>query len=162
MELLTNALEDFKERLKRVPEGEETPKSESWKRYYNGNRETKEVFTRLRLDWELSLAAFEDEPDEETSYGEWYDKNRDKIYDLMVRFMENDLRDLIEHGDVRNGADALLKSMDGSKKLGREPVEIDIASGILQTECKPKKRTAEFTLHILLHVRWSDVPASVS
>jgi len=94
---------------------------------------------RLRLDWELADAYEEKDPD--------------KIADLMIFQMSLDLEDLIVNGDVE-GHDSLFKVMDGEKKLGKKVSEIDIFSAALYQEYKERKKATEYTLFILMAVKF--------
>lgn len=105
------------------------------------NDTLKGTVARLRLDWEFSDAAV---------------ANQDTIIDLMVDQLTTDLEDLIENGDVDNGSDPLLKSIDGSKKRGKQPVDIDIFEAVLFSEHFEKKRVTHFTTYLLMHVEWED------
>lgn len=94
---------------------------------------------RLRLDWEAPSLV--------------YDMN-DDVADTMTKFVVNDVADLIEHGDVDKSEYVLYKTIDGSVKRGREPVNIEVLSARVFWELKPRKNTTEFTLYLLVAVDW--------
>lgn len=64
---------------------------------------------KVRLDWELSTEALEDNIEGEAL--------EDHVARLMATQMGNDLEDLYINGDTTNAGDALLKSSDGFLKL---------------------------------------------
>lgn len=100
---------------------------------------------RLRLDWELAIPK----PSEEAL------TSTDIVY-LMTEFLKTDLEELIQNGDVDNSSDPLLKTIDGSKKRGKEPIAIDIFGAHLFWETKPRKGTTEYALYILMYVDFGD------
>ena len=108
--------------------------------YFSGNDCTATV-ARLRLDWELSTKVRASP--EVTSR-------------LMLDTIKDDLLDLIENGDRDNLQDALLKTIDGSKKLGKEPRNIDIFSAQLFWEYKERNGMVEYTLYLLMAVQWEE------
>lgn len=150
MTRLDETLKELKTYLVEKIEADEaiSPKSEYRKKddygYFNGTR-TKDLdadIARMRLDWELSFDAVED------------GKSQEAIADLMIASIKADLEDLIENGDVNEYSDALLKTFDGSKKRGKEVKEVDIFSASLFWERKEKKKMVEYTLYILMYVKW--------
>lgn len=104
---------------------------------------TTATVARLRLDWELAKDVVES-------------ATNDKLAEMMVAQMYPDLSDLIEHGDVTNYRDPLLNAMDGSKKRGKAPRNIDIFEVNLYSEYKEKKNSYEYTVFILLAVQWEE------
>jgi len=144
-EMLNAALGTFKQGLKDIPEMTTYSPRESghWDDYYHGrlNHETESI-ARLRLDWERNNEyALPDE--------------KDKIFDLMFFQMQFDLLDLIVNGDVSQSRDPLLSAINGSKKRGQEPVEIEIISGTLYSEYKERKDATEYTVYVLMYVKWA-------
>lgn len=79
---------------------------------------------KLRLDWELTTEGLEDNIEG--------DSLEDHVASLMARQTANDLEDLYIHGDTSNTGDALLKSLDGFRKLARADAHVvDAAGGYL-------------------------------
>ena len=145
--LLTDALSPVLDLLLEQPYGTHyTNATDARKRWYAGELTENESSTQLRLDWELSDEAFKDAGD--------------GIKEIMLKQIQFDLEDLIENGDSGNSADALLKAIDGSKKRGQEPVEIQILGAILYKEVKKKQYrdttgiSHEYTLFLRPYIRW--------
>jgi hypothetical protein len=79
---------------------------------------------KLRLDWELTTEGLEDNIEG--------DSLEDHVASLMARQTANDLEDLYIHGDTTLTGDALLKSLNGFRKLARtDGVVVDAAGGNL-------------------------------
>jgi hypothetical protein len=79
---------------------------------------------KLRLDWELTTEGLEDNIEG--------DSLEDHVASLMARQTANDLEDLYIHGDTSNTGDALLKSLNGFRKLARADAHVvDAAGGYL-------------------------------
>lgn len=75
---------------------------------------------KLRLDWELSTEGLEDNIEGRNL--------EDHVASLMARQTANDLEDLFIHGDTASG-NALLKSLDGWRKVARARGQIVDAAG---------------------------------
>lgn len=112
---------------------------------YFGSGESSATVARLRLDWELSREFVQELHDSE--------KHED-IFRLMGAQISVDLNDLVENGDVNKINDPLLKMFDGSKKRGKPPVLVDIFAANLHFNYHKVKDTTEYTLYILMAVRW--------
>lgn len=112
---------------------------------YFSSKPTQGEVARLRLDWELAtpMPSGQVLPPEDIVY-------------LMVWQMRNDLVDLLVNGDVAHVSDPLLKTIDGSRKRGKEAKHIDIFAAHLFVEAKPRKETTEYTLYILMNVDFGD------
>jgi hypothetical protein len=76
---------------------------------------------KLRLDWELTTEGLEDNIEG--------DSLEDHVASLMARQTANDLEDLYIHGDTLNTGDALLKSLNGFRKLARADAHVVDAAG---------------------------------
>lgn len=109
--------------------------------YINGTDEGYGT-ARLRLDFELS-----DDAREETS-----------VASGILETLRPDLVDLLRNGDmVGQGNDALLKVLDGAVKRGVDAPEwVQITEAVYYSEYKAKKESTEYTLFILLAVKWPD------
>jgi len=145
--LLTDALSPVLDFLLEQPYGTQyANQTEEYKRWKSGELLKDESSTQVRMDWELSDEAFKE-----------VDSN---VKQLMINQIKFDLEDLIENGDRHNAADALLKAIDGSKKRGQEPVEIQILGAILYKEVKKKQYrdttgiSHEYTLFLRPYIRW--------
>lgn len=112
---------------------------------YFSSKPTKGEVARLRLDWELAtpMPSGQNLPPED-------------VVHLMTWQMRDDLVDLLINGDVSNATDPLLKTIDGSKKRGKAAEHIDIFAAHLFVEPKPRKKTTEYTLYILMNVDFGD------
>lgn len=75
---------------------------------------------KIRLDWELTTEGLEDNIEG--------DSLEDHVARLMATQTGNDLEDLMIHGDTTS-ADALLKSLDGWRKLARANATVVDATG---------------------------------
>lgn len=108
------------------------------------NRHMPKTWTNLRLDWEIfnSSAATEE-----------VNKLAIKAMDLG---MELDLCDLLENGDQFGSNEPLLGMMDGSKKLGKTLVGLDIVSLQLFAVSVERKDAVEYTLYVSIKPEWSD------
>lgn len=142
-ELVDDALVGVKDYLATtepiVPEEwEDSPKS----RYVGGDQPIDHgKVARLRLDWELLGET--NIPYTDT----------DHVARLITTALKWDLVDIIENGDIYSN-DVMLKSMDGANKLGRTPMRVIIEELTFYREDKPKKKSHEYTLFLLLRVDW--------
>lgn len=79
---------------------------------------------KLRLDWELTTEGLEDNIEG--------DSLEDHVASLMARQTSNDLEDLLIHGDTTKTSEALLKALNGWRKLARaNGVVVDAAGANL-------------------------------
>jgi len=141
MELLDNALEEFRNNLKETPEGQTYIKDSGERhRYYIGALDPNESVARLRLDFEIEEGLVLSGDD-------------DTVWKLLFEQARYDLADVIENGDTGT-TDPLLRAFNGSKKRGQEPVAVDFLSGTLIKVRKRRKATFEFTLWLTLYVKW--------
>lgn len=102
--------------------------------------------SRLRVDYELS-----DDAREEISVA-------NGILEVLVL----DLEDLLYNGDV-NSDDPLMKVLDGAVKRDVDaPVWIQVSEAVMYSEYKAKKESTEYTLYILLAVRWPNANQSLT
>jgi hypothetical protein len=76
---------------------------------------------KLRLDWELTTEGLEDNIEGSSL--------EDHIAGVMARQTANDMEDLLIHGDTTLTADALLKALDGWRKLARANGHVVDAAG---------------------------------
>jgi hypothetical protein len=76
---------------------------------------------KLRLDWEMTTEGLEDNI-EGTSL-------EDHIAGVMARQTANDIEDLLIHGDTSLTSEALLKALDGWRKLARANGQVVDAAG---------------------------------
>lgn len=111
---------------------------------YFGTGDRSATVARLRLDWELSGEFVRELHESE---------NTDKILGMMNHAFSLDLNDLVENGDIYSN-DPLLKIMDGTKRRGKEPTLVDIFSANLHFKYHERKDTTEYTVYILMAVKW--------
>lgn len=79
---------------------------------------------------------------------------------LTMRYIENDLLDLVWDGDVNNTQDAFLKACNGYRVLkerGKEIVDFEIASASLYQTYNHKKKLYEYTLYCVLFINTIDI-----
>jgi hypothetical protein len=76
---------------------------------------------KLRLDWELTTEGLEDNIEGSSL--------EDHIAGVMARQTANDLEDLLIHGDTTLTSDALLKALNGWRKLARANGHVVDAAG---------------------------------
>jgi hypothetical protein len=96
---------------------------------------------RLRLDWELSQDALD-----ENVHGNDLEGT---IRNLMKHQMASDFADLVLNGD-RKSNDPLLQSLDGELKLGKRMVEFKHGQMWWYRELKGKKNTWEYTVYTII------------
>lgn len=137
MELATKAVERLFDNLEYQNDFEYSSGNDHG--YFSGNTEKGWAITRLRADFEtLDEAKFSDE----------------QSLEALKLFLMEDVEDLVENGDSQGSQDVLLRNLDGSKKRGVEPLEVDIIGAKLLIEPKPKKESTEITLYFTLAVKW--------
>lgn len=118
---------------------------------YETYRATNEHGRSIRLDFESFLPAgpqFSTNPPYSMKEHE-----RLHVIDLMFEQIQFDLEDIIENGDTRSD-DALLRYVDGEKKLGKSCTELTINSGICFQEFKPTKDSFEYTIILNISLEW--------
>jgi len=76
---------------------------------------------KLRLDWEMTTEGLEDNIEGASL--------EDHIAGVMARQTANDIEDLLIHGDTSLTSEALLKALDGWRKLARANGQVVDAAG---------------------------------
>lgn len=138
MELLDKELDKLKPYLTTGTDGELEVLDEDLYRAYLRDNLGQDV-TRLRLDWEFSREIEDSGPDA-------------GHVGLMIDQLRADLEDLLENGDTEQFDDALLQTLNGAKKRGKQPEDARILAALKSTE--DKRETIQHTLYIILNVKW--------
>lgn len=112
--------------------------------YINGTQDGYGT-ARLRVDYELSDDA----------------RENITVANGILDVLNFDLVDLIRNGDMGQSDDALLKTLDGAVKRGvLAPEWIQVTEAVYYSEHRSKKESTEYTLYLLLAIKWPDYATS--